>query len=237
MVPWGAFAALLVEGEISGAACVNEHKLIRADSVLSAFFCRFLWQSGGLFIILITPLLKPARRPVSTKNVRVNSQIRISPIRLVDDQSNQLGIVELEDAREMARERELDLVEVAPNARPPVVRIMDYGKFKYRESKKAREAKKKQHVIQMKEIKLRSKIDDHDLAFKIRHARKFLEKQNKVKVTMVFRGREVVHKGLGEDVLHRFFDAVSDLGVKEGMIKMEGRNMILILLPQSIDKA
>ena len=174
---------------------------------------------------------------MSTKSVRVNNQIRISPIRLVDDQSNQLGIVELEDAREMARERELDLVEVAPNARPPVVRIMDYGKFKYRESKKAREAKKKQHVVQMKEIKLRSKIDDHDLAFKIRHARKFLEKLNKVKVTMVFRGREVVHKELGENVLHRFFDQVSDLGVKEGTIKMEGRNMILILLPQSIDKA
>ncbi len=172
---------------------------------------------------------------MSTKSVRVNNQIRISPIRLVDDQGNQVGIIELEEARVMARERELDLVEVAPNARPPVVRIMDYGKFKYRENKKAREAKKKQHVIQMKEIKLRSKIDDHDLDFKMRHARKFLEKQNKVKVTMVFRGREVVHKELGEEVLHRFFDEVSDLAVKEGMIKMEGRNMILILIPQSTD--
>ncbi len=172
---------------------------------------------------------------MSTKSVRVNNQIRISPIRLVDDQGNQVGIIELEEARVMARERELDLVEVAPNARPPVVRIMDYGKFKYRENKKAREAKKKQHVIQMKEIKLRSKIDDHDLDFKMRHARKFLEKQNKVKVTMVFRGREVVHKELGENVLHRFFDEVSDLAVKEGMIKMEGRNMILILIPQSTD--
>ncbi len=172
---------------------------------------------------------------MSTKNVRVNSQIRISPIRLVDDAGNQLGVVELEDARTMAVERDLDLVEVAPNARPPVVRIMDYGKFKYRENKKAKEAKKKQHVIQMKEIKLRSKIDDHDLEFKMRHARKFLEKQNKVKVTMVFRGREVVHKELGEDVLRRFFDGISDLAVKEGMIKMEGRNMIMIMIPKSGD--
>lgn len=169
---------------------------------------------------------------MSTKNVRVNSQIRISPIRLVDDEGNQVGVVELEEARAMARERELDLVEVAPNARPPVVRIMDYGKYKYRENKKAREAKKKQHVIQMKEIKLRSKIDDHDLDFKMRHARKFLEKQYKVKVTMVFRGREVVHKELGEEVLHKFFNEVADLAAKEGEVKMEGRNMILILIPK-----
>jgi translation initiation factor IF-3 len=123
-------------------------------------------------------------------------------------------------------------VEVAPNARPPVVRIMDYGKFKYRENKKAREAKKKQHVVQMKEIKLRSKIDDHDLDFKMRHARKFLEKLCKVKVTMVFRGREVVHKELGEEVLYKFFNEVADLASKEGEIKMEGRNMILILIPK-----
>lgn len=174
---------------------------------------------------------------MSTKNVRVNNQIRISPIRLVDDEGNQVGIVELEEARAMALERELDLVEVAPTARPPVVRIMDYGKYKYRENKKAKEAKKKQHVIQMKEIKLRSKIDDHDLEFKIRHARKFLEKQNKVKVTMVFRGREVVHKELGEEVLRRFFDGVSDLATKEGEIKMEGRNMILVLIPNSAEKS
>ncbi|MBW7995016.1 MAG: translation initiation factor IF-3 [Candidatus Glassbacteria bacterium] len=173
---------------------------------------------------------------MSTKNVRVNSQIRISPIRLIDDEGNQVGVVELEEARAMARERELDLVEVAPNARPPVVRIMDYGKYKYQENKKAKEAKKKQHVVQLKEIKLRSKIDDHDLDFKMRHARKFLEKQNKVKVTMVFRGREVVHKELGEDVLHRFFNEVGDLAVKESEIKMEGRNMILVLIPKSTDK-
>lgn len=169
-----------------------------------------------------------------TKNVRVNQQIRISPVRLIDSDGSQVGVVPLEEARQRAMEQDFDLVEVAPTARPPVCRIMDYGKFKYRENKKAREAKKKQHVIQMKELKLRSKIDEHDLQFKLRHARKFLEKHNKVKVTMVFRGREVVHKDLGERVLQRVYDEVSDLAVQEGDIKMEGRNMILILTPKSL---
>ena len=139
----------------------------------------------------------------------------------------------IEEARQLSRERDLDLVEVAPTARPPVVRIMDYGKYKYRENKKAKEAKKKQHVIQMKELKLRSKIDEHDLQFKLRHARKFLEKQYKVKITMVFRGREVVHKELGERILQRVCDEVSDIASQEGEIKMEGRNMVLILIPKS----
>lgn len=169
-----------------------------------------------------------------TKNVRVNQQIRISPVRLIDSDGSQVGVVPLEEARQRAVELDLDLVEVAPTARPPVCRIMDYGKFKYRESKKAREAKKKQHVIQMKELKLRSKIDEHDLQFKLRHARKFLEKHDKVKITMVFRGREVVHKDLGERILKRVYDEVSDLAVQEGDIKMEGRNMILILTPKSL---
>ena len=169
-----------------------------------------------------------------TKSVRVNQQIRISPVRLIDSDGSQVGVVPLEEARQRAMERDLDLVEVAPTARPPVCRIMDYGKYKYQENKKAREAKKKQHVIQMKELKLRSKIDEHDLQFKLRHARKFLEKHYKVKVTMVFRGREVVHKDLGERILQRVYDEVSDLAGQEGEIKMEGRNMILVLTPKSM---
>jgi len=130
---------------------------------------------------------------VVTKKVRVNEQIRISPVRLIDSDGAQIGIV----------------------------------------NKKAKEAKKKQHVIQMKELKLRSKIDEHDLQFKLRHARKFLEKQYKVKITMVFRGREVVHKELGERILQRVCDEVSDIASQEGEIKMEGRNMVLILIPKS----
>jgi translation initiation factor IF-3 len=169
---------------------------------------------------------------VATKDVRINDQIRISPVRLIDSDGSQIGVVPLEEAQKLARERVLDLVEVAPTARPPVCRIMDYGKFKYRENKKAKEAKKKQHVIQMKEMKLRSKIDEHDLDFKLRHVRKFLEKHNKVKLTMVFRGREVVHKELGEKVLTRIYKEVEDLAIQEGPVKMEGRNMISILSPK-----
>lgn len=171
-----------------------------------------------------------------TKDVRINDQIRISPVRLIDVDGSQAGIIPLDEAKQLARERELDLVEVAPNTRPPVCRIMDYGKYKYRESKKAKEAKKKQHVIQLKELKLRSKIEEHDFQFKLRHLRKFLEKHSRVKLTMVFRGREVVHKELGERVLKRMFDEVADLAVEEGPIKMEGRNMILILSPKSTIK-
>lgn len=167
-----------------------------------------------------------------TKSLRINNQIHISPVRLIDSDGSQVGVVPLEEAKQLAEERELDLVEVAPNTRPPVCRIMDYGKFKYRESKKAKEAKKKQHVIQLKELKLRSKIEEHDFQFKVRHARKFLEKLSRVKLTMVFRGREVVHKELGERVLNRMFGEVSDLAVQEGPIKMEGRNMIMILSPK-----
>lgn len=170
-----------------------------------------------------------------TKKLRINNQIHISPVRLIDNNGAQVGIVPLEEAKQMAEERELDLVEVAPSTRPPVCRIMDYGKYKYRESKKAKEAKKKQHVIQLKELKLRSKIEEHDLLFKVRHVRKFLEKHSRVKLTMVFRGREVVHKELGERVLNHVFDEVSDLAVQEGPIKMEGRNMIMILGPKSTD--
>ena len=170
---------------------------------------------------------------MSTKNVRVNSQIRISPVRLIDHDGKQVGVVSLDEARQLAEERELDLVEVAPNARPPVCRIMDYGKFKYKESKKAKEAKKKQHVIQLKELKLRSKIEEHDFQFKLRHARKFLEKNNRVKITMVFRGREVVHKELGEVVLTRLFEDVKDVAQMEGALKMEGRNLIMILAPKN----
>ena len=170
-----------------------------------------------------------------TKKLRINNQIHISPVRLIDNNGAQVGIVPLEEAKQLAEERELDLVEVAPSTRPPVCRIMDYGKYKYRESKKAKEAKKKQHVIQLKELKLRSKIEEHDLLFKVRHVRKFLEKHSRVKLTMVFRGREVVHKELGERVLNQVFGEVSDLAVQEGPIKMEGRNMIMILSPKSTD--
>ena len=143
-----------------------------------------------------------------------------------------MGIVSLEEARAAAAERGLDLVEVAPTARPPVVRIMDYGKFKYEQARKARESRKKQHQVKVKEIKLRPKIEDHDLSFKAGHARRFLGEGNKVKVTMRFRGREMTHTELGAEVLEQFAQALADVGQIEETPKMEGRNMTMVLGPR-----
>ena len=162
----------------------------------------------------------------------MNRMIRISPVRLVDADGGQVGIVPLEEAFRMANERDLDLVEVAPMARPPVVKIMDYGKFKFEAAKAARAAKKKQHVIQIKEVKYRPGIDDHDFDFKTRHARQFLEEGNKVKLTMMFRGRQVTHPELGRNVLYRVFEEVKEIAKVEADPKLEGRNMTMVLAPK-----
>jgi len=131
----------------------------------------------------------------------VNRQIRISPLRVIAPDGEQLGVMTVDEALAAALQRGLDLVEVAPLARPPVVKIMDYGKFKFEQAKAARAAKKKQHIIQLKEVKFRPGIDDHDFDFKTRHAREFLGDGNKVKVTMMFRGRQMAHIDLGREVL------------------------------------
>jgi translation initiation factor IF-3 len=123
-------------------------------------------------------------------------------------------------------------VEVAPQANPPVCRIMDYGKYKYEESQKAKRAKKKQHVIQVKEIKLRPKIEDHDFEFKLRHAKKFLSKNNKVKVTLMFRGREITHADLAIAVMERFVENLEEDGIVESPIKKEGRNLVTVIGPR-----
>ncbi len=153
-------------------------------------------------------------------------------MRLISADGEQVGIVPIEQARAAAAERGLDLVEVAPTARPPVVRIMDYGKYKYEQARKARESKKKQHQVKVKEIKLRPKIDDHDLDFKEGHARRFLGEGNKVKVTMRFRGREMTHTELGLAVLERFAEALADCGQVEEGARLEGRNMTMVLAPK-----
>lgn len=165
------------------------------------------------------------------KRVRVNRQIRISPVRVIGEDGEQLGIMPVEEALESAEEQGLDLVEVAPNSRPPVVRIMDYGKYKYEQSRKARQAKKKQHTIQLKEVKFRPGIEEHDLEFKLRHARRFLEEGNKVKATMMFRGRQVAHPELGREVLDRVASELEDVGKIETEPSLEGRNMVMVLAP------
>jgi translation initiation factor IF-3 len=138
----------------------------------------------------------------------------------------------LKKALELAAQEELDLVEVAPNAEPPVCKIMDFGKFKYQQNKRTQEAKKKQTVIQVKEVKVRPKTDDHDLQVKIRHIRRFLGQKDKAKVTILFRGREIAYTELGMKVLERIREELKDEAVVEQSPKMEGRNMVMILAPK-----
>ena len=161
----------------------------------------------------------------------MNRQIRISPIRVIDVEGEQVGIIPVEQALAMAEEQGLDLVEVAPMARPPVCRIMDYGKFKYEEQRKAREARKKQQHVQIKEVKMRPGIEDHDFDFKTRHARRFLEEGNKVKLTMMFRGRQMAHPEIGRQVLNKVSELLSDVAKVEAGPMMEARAMTMVLTP------
>ena len=170
-------------------------------------------------------------RRLINERTRVNQQIRISPVRVIDPEGNQVGILPIEKALEAAEELGLDLVEVAPMARPPVCRIMDYGKFRYEEQRKAREARKKQHRVDLKEVKLRPGIEDHDFDFKARHARRFLEEGNKVKVTMMFRGRQMAHPEIGREVLERMVSEIADVGKVESAPTMEARSMTMVLAP------
>jgi translation initiation factor IF-3 len=162
----------------------------------------------------------------------VNRQIRISPLRVIAPDGSQMGIMEVDAALAAAVEQGLDLVEVAPLARPPVVRIMDYGKFKFEQAKQARVAKKKQHVIQLKEVKYRPGIEEHDFATKTRNARRFLEEGNKVKVTLMFRGRQIAHPEIGRAVVERVSTDLADIAKVESDAKMEGKSMTMILTPK-----
>ena len=175
----------------------------------------------------VPPIQDSTKRPP-----RVNRQIRISPVRVIGADGSQLGILEVDAALSMAVEQGLDLVEVAAAARPPVVRIMDYGKFKFEQAKQARLAKKKQHVIHLKEVKYRPGIDDHDFETKTRHARRFIEEGNKVKVTLMFRGRQIAHPELGRLVVDRVATELADLAKIESAPTMEGKSMTMILAPK-----
>ena len=158
--------------------------------------------------------------------------IRASEIRLIGADGEQVGIMPLNDALNRAAEANLDLVEVAPQASPPVCRIMDYGKFKYMQSKKTQEARKKQTVIQVKEVKFRPKIEDHDVAFKVKNIRKFLAQKDKIKISLVFRGREIAHPQIGIDLLKRVAAELEDIGTVEQAPKIEGRNLTMIIAPK-----
>ncbi len=202
-------------------------------SVLQAPSARGLLKRGPRFSFR-TQFLRSRLAGIqdTTKRVRVNRQIRISPLRVIAADGAQLGIMDVETALAAAVEQGLDLVEVAPLARPPVVRIMDYGKFKFEQAKMARQAKKKQHVIHLKEVKFRPGIEEHDFMTKTRHAREFLGEGNKVKVTLMFRGRQIAHPELGRVVVNRVAQELADVAKVETEPKFEGKFMTMILAPK-----
>ena len=175
--------------------------------------------------------MKP-RREAPQDGVRRNEMIRAREVRVIGSDGEQLGILQRNDAIEMAKEAGLDLVEVAATSDPPVCRIMDFGKFRYEQQKKRQEAKKRQTVVQIKEIKVRPKTDDHDYETKLRHIRRFLEAGDRCKITVFFRGREIVHKERGQDILDRVIRDLEDVAKVEQEARAEGRTLQMLLSPK-----
>jgi translation initiation factor IF-3 len=170
-------------------------------------------------------------RAISTGDYRINDRIRAREVRLIDDKNENHGVVPIHRALQLASERELDLVEVAPTANPPVCKIMDFGKFQYERAKKEREARKQQKQVEVKEIRLRPKTDDHHRSFKVRDARRWLEEGMKVKVRIRFRGREITYPEIARDMLSEVADELKDVAVVEQAPNMEGRTMLMVLAP------
>jgi translation initiation factor IF-3 len=162
----------------------------------------------------------------------INERIRFPQIRVVDNDGSQLGIMAPRDALKIAEEKELDLVLVSDKADPPVCRIMNYGKFKFEQEKKAREARKKQHTADVKEVKMRYKIEEHDYMVRVNHAKRFLNAGDKVKATITFRGREIQHSHLAEELLNRMANDLKDIAELQQAPKKEGRNMIMFMAPK-----
>jgi translation initiation factor IF-3 len=173
-----------------------------------------------------------AALPVQKDGPRINEEITVREVQLIDNEGHNRGVVPIQQALEAATAAALDLVEIAPNSQPPVCKILDYGKYKYQEQKKAAEARKKQKTVEIKEIKFRPMIDDHDYDVKMRSMRRFFEEGDKVKVTLRFRGREMAHQELGIKLLDRVRDDVTKLAKVEQEAKFEGRQMVMVLAPR-----
>jgi translation initiation factor IF-3 len=171
------------------------------------------------------------RKPPERDPTRINERIRVNEVRLVDEDGSQIGVIKTDDALRMAHERDLDLVEVAANSSPPVARLLDYSKYKYEQEQKAKAARKHQQQVNVREIKLRPKIADHDYETKRGHVERFLRQQDKVKVTIMFRGREQAHPERGRVLLDRLFEDVAELATIEQAPQQEGRNMHMMLAP------
>lgn len=167
-----------------------------------------------------------------SKELNINEEIRDKEVRVIDSDGSQLGIMSSKDALNMAASKNLDLVKIAPQATPPVCKIMDYGKYRFELAKKEKEAKKNQKVVSIKEVRVSPTIDSHDFNTKVNHAKKFLTSGDKVKVTVRFRGREVKHSQLGEAILQKFADSIADVGNVDKQPKLEGKNMTMFVVPK-----
>jgi len=173
------------------------------------------------------------KKKTKAETVHVNHRIRAPQVRVIDADGSQIGILPIREALEKAYEKDLDLVEVSPNAKPPVCRILDYGKYKYEQAKKAKSAKRKQHTVQLKEMRYRPKIEEHDYQFKTRHVKEFLIQGYKVKVYVEFRGREMAHVEFGKKIMERLQEDLAEIAIVEQKAKMEGRNLIMIVMPKT----
>ncbi len=171
---------------------------------------------------------------ISNKELLINEEIRDKEIRVIDADGSQLGIMSAREAQQLAYDKNLDLVKIAPQATPPVCRIMDYGKYRFEQAKREKEARKNQKVIDIKEIRLSLKIDTHDFETKVGHAKKFLAGGDKVKVSVRFRGREMAHPELGTVLIQRFADALAETGTIDKQPKMEGRSMVMFVSPKPV---
>lgn len=188
---------------------------MQVEIILSAFYC-----------------FKKYRRCISiSKEFQVNEQIRDIEVRLIDSKGGQLGVMSSRDAQKIADESQLDLVKISPNAKPPVCKIMDYGKFKFEQGKKEKEIKKNQKVINVKEIRMSARVEEHDMNVKAKNCRKFLLNEDKVKVSVRFRGREMSYTDIGRKILINFAEKLSDVGTIEKHPKLEGRSMVMYLIP------
>lgn len=183
--------------------------------------------------ILISPKGIERCSFISTKELQINEEIRDKEVRVITDDGEQLGIMSAKDALKKAEQKNLDLVKVAPQANPPVCKIMDYGKYRFEQAKREKEAKKNQRIVETKEIRLSVNIDTHDFDTKLNHALKFLKAGNKVKVSIRFRGREMAHAHLGNGIMDRFAEACAELGTVDKPAKLEGRQMLMFLSPKS----
>lgn len=163
--------------------------------------------------------------------MRVNRQIRAAKVRVIDKDGKQVGVITIQQAQALADADSLDLVEISPTAQPPVCRVVDYGKFRYQQTKREKENKKAQHQVKIKEIKVKPNTDQHDLETKLKHAREFIEKGNKVRITCMFRGREMAHPEIGRRVVQKLVDGLADMATPEAMPKQMGRNLSVTLSP------